>query len=120
MDKILKWTAVDPKPASPITGKRVEDGLTVARLCEAAIPLSDDTAANTLLKQIGGPAGLTTYFRTPKGPISRLDRRRQDRHQAIRPARRAALTRRVDKPAGQSGVTGVSNHVRVRQPSALR
>ncbi|MFI7054431.1 serine hydrolase [Streptosporangium canum] len=120
MDKLPKWTAADPKPNSPITGKHVEDGLAVARLCEAVIPLSDNTAADALLKQIGGPAGLTTYFRTPKGPISCLDRRRQDRHQAIRPARRAALTRRVDTPAGQPGVTGVSNHVRVRQPSALR
>ncbi|MEU4701045.1 class A beta-lactamase [Nonomuraea dietziae] len=74
MDKVVKWTAADLKPNSPVTEKHVADGLTVARLCEAAITLSDNTAANVLLKQIGGPAGLTRYFRTLKDPISRLDR----------------------------------------------
>jgi len=31
----------------------------VADLCEAAVELSDNTAANLLLAQIGGPAALT-------------------------------------------------------------
>lgn len=74
MDKVVKWTAEDLKPNSPTTEKHVEDGLTVAQLCEATITLSDNTAGNMVLKQIGGPAGLTEYFRTLKDPISRLDR----------------------------------------------
>ncbi|MDR8412264.1 class A beta-lactamase [Nonomuraea sp. 3-1Str] len=74
MDKVVTWTAADLKPNSPTTEKHVKDGLTVARLCEAAITLSDNTAGNMVLKQIGGPAGLTRYFRTLKDPISRLDR----------------------------------------------
>lgn len=74
MDKVVKWTAADLKPNSPVTEKHTNDGLTVARLCEAAITQSDNTAANMLLRQIGGPAGLTRYFRTLKDPISRLDR----------------------------------------------
>ncbi|MBN6051884.1 class A beta-lactamase [Nonomuraea sp. RK-328] len=74
MDKLVKWTADDLTPGSPITEKHVEDGLTVAQLCEAATSVSDGTASNLLLKQIGGPAGLTRYFRTLKDPISRMDR----------------------------------------------
>ncbi|GAA3706652.1 PEN family class A beta-lactamase, Bpc-type [Nonomuraea antimicrobica] len=74
MDKRVTWTAADVKPNSPTTEKHVEDGLTVAQLCEAAITLSDNTAGNMVLKQLGGPAGLTRYFRTLKDPVSRLDR----------------------------------------------
>ncbi|MFG1878718.1 class A beta-lactamase [Sphaerisporangium sp. NPDC049003] len=75
MSKVVKWTAADLKPNSPITEKHVEDGLSVAQLCEAAVTLSDGTASNLLLAQIGGPACLTKYFRTLKDPISRMDRR---------------------------------------------
>jgi beta-lactamase class A len=74
MEKVVTWTAADLKPNSPTTEKHVEDGLSVARLCEATITESDNTAANMILKQIGGPAGLTRYFRSLKDPISRLDR----------------------------------------------
>ncbi|MEV1172766.1 class A beta-lactamase [Nonomuraea sp. NPDC049784] len=74
MSKLVKWTAADMKPNSPVTEKHVKDGLTVAQLCEAAVTQSDGTASNLLLKLIGGPAGLTKYFRTLKDPISRMDR----------------------------------------------
>ncbi|MFC5829245.1 class A beta-lactamase [Nonomuraea insulae] len=74
MDKLVKWTAAEVKPNSPTTEKHVKDGLTVAKLCEAAITQSDNTAGNMVLKQIGGPAGLTRYFRSLKDPVSRLDR----------------------------------------------
>ncbi|GAA3427051.1 class A beta-lactamase [Streptosporangium sandarakinum] len=74
MDKVVHWTQDEVKENSPVTEDHVEDGLTVAELCEAAITQSDNTAGNMLLKQIGGPAGLTRYFRTLKDPISRLDR----------------------------------------------
>ncbi|WP_433497944.1 class A beta-lactamase [Sphaerimonospora sp. CA-214678] len=74
MDRVVRWSRDDLRPHSPITEKHVGDGMTVARLCEAAIRYSDNTAGNMLLKQIGGPAGLTRYLRTLKDPISRLDR----------------------------------------------
>lgn len=74
MDRVVRWSRDDIKPHSPVTEKHVGDGMTVALLCEAAIRYSDNTAGNMLLKQIGGPAGLTRYLRTLKDPISRLDR----------------------------------------------
>jgi beta-lactamase class A len=74
MNKVVRWTEADLQEHSPVTEKHVKDGMTVAALCKAAITQSDNTAANMLLKQIGGPAGLTRYFRTLKDPVSRLDR----------------------------------------------
>ncbi|GII60244.1 beta-lactamase [Sphaerisporangium krabiense] len=75
MNRVVHWTRAEVKPNSPVTEKHVKDGLTVARLCEAALTRSDNTAANMLLKQIGGPAGLTRYFRALDDKVSRLDRR---------------------------------------------
>jgi beta-lactamase class A len=74
MDKVIRWKADEVLEYSPVTKKHVKDGLTVAQLCEATITVSDNTAGNLILRQIGGPAGLTRYFRSLKDPISRLDR----------------------------------------------
>ena len=60
---------------SPITEKHIgEGGMTVAELCEAAVTLSDNTAANLLLASFGGPAGLTAYVRSLGDDTTRLDR----------------------------------------------
>lgn len=60
---------------SPITEKRVgPPGMTVAELCEAALTLSDNTAANLMLASFGGPAALTAYARSIGDTVTRLDR----------------------------------------------
>lgn len=74
LDRRIRWDRGDLVPNSPVTAKHVATGLTVAQLCEAAIMVSDNTAGNLLLRQIGGPLGLTRYFRSLGDPISRLDR----------------------------------------------
>jgi beta-lactamase class A len=48
--------------------------MTMRELCAAAILLSDNTAANLILKQIGGPAGVTRYLRSVGDQFTRLDR----------------------------------------------
>jgi beta-lactamase class A len=53
-------------------GQHVE--LTIAALCEAVITVSDNAAANALLRQIGGPAGLTAWLRQSGDGVTRLDR----------------------------------------------
>jgi beta-lactamase class A len=61
---------------SPITEKHAGGGgMTVGELCDAAVTLSDNTAANLLLDSFGGPAGLTAYMRSLGDGVSRLDRR---------------------------------------------
>ena len=60
---------------SPITEKHIgQGGMTMAELCEAAVTLSDNTAANLLLASFGGPAGLTAYVRSLGDDTARLDR----------------------------------------------
>lgn len=48
-------------------------GMTVAQLCEAAVTLSDNTAANLLVAGIGGPSGITHYARSLGDTLTRLD-----------------------------------------------
>jgi beta-lactamase class A len=60
---------------APVTRRHVgSSGMTVAQLCGAAITLSDNTAANLLLRQIGGPHALTAFARSLGDPVTRLDR----------------------------------------------
>ena len=60
---------------APITKQHVgPPGMTVSGLCEAAITLSDNTAANLLLKQIGGPQAVTAYARGLGDESTVLDR----------------------------------------------
>lgn len=60
---------------APVTSHRVgAPGMTVAELCEAAITVSDNTAANLLLASLGGPAAVTAYVRSLGDDATRLDR----------------------------------------------
>lgn len=59
---------------APVTRQHVgPPGMTVAQLCEAAVTLSDNTAANLLLESIGGPSGVTHYARTLGDTLTHLD-----------------------------------------------
>lgn len=61
---------------SPVTGKHAGDaGLSVGSICEAAVTLSDNTAANLLLDSFAGPEGLTDWLRSMGDQTTRLDRR---------------------------------------------
>lgn len=68
---------------SPITGKHVERGMTVAELCAAAIQYSDNTAGNLLIELVGGPAALTAFARAIGDTQFRLDRRETELNTAI-------------------------------------
>jgi beta-lactamase class A len=58
LSRRLRWTEADLVPYSPVTELHVEDGLTVREVLEAAVTISDNTAANLLFDLIGGPRGL--------------------------------------------------------------
>lgn len=65
----------DLQEYSPITQHHADGaGMSVSELCEAAITLSDNTAANLLLASFGGPAALTAFARSLGDKITRLDR----------------------------------------------
>ena len=48
--------------------------LSVERLCAAIVEVSDNSAANLLLRRIGGPARLTAFIRRCGDRVTRLDR----------------------------------------------
>jgi beta-lactamase class A len=68
---------------SPVSAKHLADGMTIAELCAAAMQYSDNTAANLLLKVLGGPAALTAFARSIGDPEFRLDRRETELNTAI-------------------------------------
>jgi beta-lactamase class A len=69
---------------APVTSLAAKEGrpLTVWELCEAAVKVSDNTAANLLLERVGGPAGLTHWMRK-YDKVTRLDRNEPSLNSAI-------------------------------------
>ncbi|MEU7025212.1 class A beta-lactamase [Streptomyces sp. NPDC046275] len=59
---------------SPVTEDHVDDGMTVAELCRYSITHSDNTAANLLLRELGGPTAITRFARSLGDRVTRLDR----------------------------------------------
>jgi beta-lactamase class A len=75
LDRPIAFGTSDLLEYAPVTRARVAEGsMSIADLCEAAITVSDNTAANLLLATVGGSAGLTAYARSLGDRITRLDR----------------------------------------------
>lgn len=73
--RAVRYGRADLLSYAPTTTAHVAEGsLTVAQLCEAAVTLSDNTAANLLLASLGGPAAVTAFARRLGDPVTRLDR----------------------------------------------
>lgn len=79
----IRYTKDDLVPYAPVTEKHLADGMTNAELCAAAIELSDNAAANLLMKQVGGPAGVTAFARSLGDETFRLDRWEPELNSAI-------------------------------------
>jgi beta-lactamase class A len=75
LERRVTFTEHDLVTYSPATKDRAGDeGMTIAEICEAAVTLSDNTAANLMLATFGGPDGLTRYARSLGDNVTRLDR----------------------------------------------
>lgn len=74
LDRRVTYAATDLVPHSPRTEQHVADGMTLGELCAAATATSDNTAANLILAEIGGPEGLTRFMREIGDDQTRLDR----------------------------------------------
>ncbi|UPK75240.1 class A beta-lactamase [Nocardioidaceae bacterium SCSIO 66511] len=74
LDRRVYYPHRDVLEYAPVTGEHVKDGMLVRELCEAAITLSDNTAGNLLLREVGGPRGLTAFVRSIGDRTTRLDR----------------------------------------------
>ena len=75
LDKTVPVKGVEIQSHSPLVGKLDEDAdVSIAALCQAAVELSDNTATNLLMAELGGPAGLTKEFRAVGDAVTRIDR----------------------------------------------
>ncbi|MFF8726914.1 class A beta-lactamase [Streptomyces sp. NPDC015171] len=83
LDRVVHYPPHDILPNSPRTEENQATGMTVADLCAAAIQYSDNAAGNLLLREIGGPAGLTRLYRSLGDRVSRLDRWEPELNTAI-------------------------------------
>ncbi|BCB45087.1 beta-lactamase [Vibrio alginolyticus] len=59
---------------SPVMDKLAGQNTRVEHACEAAMLMSDNTAANLVLNEIGGPKAVTMFLRTIGDKATRLDR----------------------------------------------
>lgn len=73
-NRLVRWSKDDLMFVSPFTTKRLDDGATMLELAEFTQKYSDNAAANILLRELGGPAALTGYWRSLGDKFSRLDR----------------------------------------------
>lgn len=75
---LAKRLSFDPArllPNSPaLSQPRSEPAASLEELCAAIVEVSDNTAANLLLDELGGPSALTQFFRSLGDRVSRLDR----------------------------------------------
>ena len=75
LDRPILVDKADVVGWAPVTEKHIGETLPLATLCEAAMTLSDNGAANLILNLLGGPNGVTRYARALGDPVTRLDRR---------------------------------------------
>lgn len=59
---------------NPVTEKHLAGGMSIAELCSAAVSQSDNTAANLLMKELGGPKAVRAFARSIGDNEFRLDR----------------------------------------------
>lgn len=74
LHKRILYSQKDLIPHSPVTELQIARGMTVEDLAKCAVTVSDNTAANLLLAQEGGPAKLTDFAREHGGHGTRFDR----------------------------------------------
>ncbi|WP_171982492.1 class A beta-lactamase [Sphingomonas sp. LM7] len=103
LDRRIPVLAGDIVANSPFCQSRVGGSASVGELCRETIIVSDNSAANLLLRTIGGPAGFTRRLRAFGDPATRLDRwetemseaKRGDVRDTTQPQAMADLARRL-------------------------
>ncbi|MEV0523355.1 class A beta-lactamase [Streptomyces sp. NPDC050439] len=74
LDRKITYSTDDLVANSPVTEKHVDTGMTLGELCDAAVRYSDNTAANLLFDQLGGPKGLDAVLEKMGDDVTRMDR----------------------------------------------
>lgn len=84
LDREVPISAADMVPHAPVTSRYVPAGsVRIETLCKATVEVSDNPAANLLLKTMGGPAGFTGWLRRTGDRTTRLDRYETELNSAL-------------------------------------
>ncbi|MFF2847954.1 class A beta-lactamase [Streptomyces sp. NPDC058001] len=95
LDEVVHYTRDDLVTHSPITEKYVDTGMTLRALCDAAIRYSDNTAANLLFAELGGPKEFQAALAALGDRVTRADRLETDLNEAVPGDRRDTSTPRA-------------------------
>ncbi len=115
LDTAIPYGKADLLDYAPVTRANVGKGhMTLAELCAAAVTLSDNTAANLLLAQVGGPAGLTQFVRGLGDGVTRFDRTEPDLN-----SNQANDPRDTTTPAAMAGLLRTVYTTPVLKPDSL-
>ena len=120
LDRRIAYASADLLDYAPAARAHVtEGGMTLGDLCIAAVQLSDNTAANLVLREVGGPAALTGWLSKIGDPVTRLDNNEPklnvwapgEAHDTTTPAAIVATWRKlllgeVLSPASRARLTG--------------
>lgn len=80
---VIHYGTSDLQSYSPITSQHVDDGMSLSDLITAALQYSDNTAANLLYEQLGGPASAQERVRSWGDAVTNLDRTEPDLNSAV-------------------------------------
>lgn len=74
LDRPVPVTQADIVFHAPVTESFVGGAATVERLCQAAVEVSDNTAANLLIRELGGLSAFQAWYRRVGDDVTRVDR----------------------------------------------
>jgi beta-lactamase class A len=74
LNRVVTYGAKDLQDYAPITSKHVATGMRLRDVIAAALRYSDNTAANLIFKQLGGPAGLESALHGLGDATTHVDR----------------------------------------------
>ena len=74
MQRVVTFAADDLITYSPVTELRVDSGMTLLEIADAAVRFSDNTAGNLLLDELGGPGGFDAALAAIGDDTTRAER----------------------------------------------
>ncbi|SCG74971.1 class A beta-lactamase [Micromonospora coxensis] len=82
LDRVVRYGRKDLVPHSPVTEQHVAGGMTLREIADAALRHSDNTAANLILAELGGPDGFERALRGIGDTVTDPARTEPDLNQA--------------------------------------
>ncbi|MFK3938608.1 class A beta-lactamase [Alkalihalobacillus sp. NPDC078783] len=83
LDEVRTFTAEDIVTYSPITEEFVDEGMSLGDIAKAAVQYSDNTAANLLFEELGGPEGVEQALRDSGDTTTMAERIEPELNEAV-------------------------------------